>query len=76
VGIGLSPSVPVPHAVDFRGKIVSYTRGSVAGKDEQDPAIAEISWPSVLAHSEITSSPGIILGDLRFVSRLELLIPG
>ena len=56
VGIGLSPSVPVPHAVDFRGKIVPYTRGSVAGKDEQDLAIAEIGWPILLAHSEVTSA--------------------
>jgi hypothetical protein len=56
VRFGLSPCVPVPHAVDFRGKIVSYTRGSVTGKDEQDPAIAIIGWPSLLAHSEVTSA--------------------
>jgi len=76
VGIGLSPSVPVPHAVDFRGKIVSYTRGSIAGEDEQDPAIAEIGWPSLLVHSEVTPSRGIILGGHRFVSRLVRLIHG
>jgi hypothetical protein len=56
VGIGLSPGVPVPHVVDFRGKIVSYTCGSVAGKEEQDPAIAKIGWPGLLAHSEVTSA--------------------
>jgi hypothetical protein len=55
VGIGLSPSVPVLHAVDFRGKIVPYARCSVAWKEEQDPAIAEIDWPIPLAHSGITS---------------------
>jgi hypothetical protein len=68
VGFGLSPCVPVPHAVDFRGKIVPYTRGSIAGKDEQDLAIAEISWPILLAHNKVTFSRGIIQGDLRFVS--------
>jgi len=72
----LSPSIPVPHAVDFRGKIVPHTRGSIAGKDEQNPAIAEIGWPGLLAHSEVTSPRGIILGDLRFLSPLGWLIPG
>jgi hypothetical protein len=52
----LSPSVPVLHAVDFRRKIVSYTCGSVAGKDEHDLAISEIGWPILLTHSEITSA--------------------
>jgi len=72
----LSPSIPIPHAVDFRGKIVSNTCGSVAGKEEQDPAIAEIGWPSLLAHSEVASSRGIILGDLRFLSPLRWQSPG
>ncbi len=36
-----SAHVPVPHGVEFRGKIVPYTRGGVAGKNEQDPALAE-----------------------------------
>jgi hypothetical protein len=56
LGIGLSPSIPVPHAVDFRGKIVPYTRGSIAGKNEQDLAIAKIGWPILLAHSEVASA--------------------
>lgn len=56
VGIGLSPCVPVPHAIYFRGKIVPYARGCVAGKDEQDPAISEIGWPILLAHSEVSSA--------------------
>jgi hypothetical protein len=48
LGIGLSPGVPVPHAVDFRGKIVPDTRGSVARKNEHGLAIAKIGWPILL----------------------------
>ena len=60
-GIGLSPSVPVPHAVDFRRKIIPYTCGSIAGKDEQHFAFEEINWTILFAHSEVTSDRHLLL---------------